>query len=125
MYSIKNEDDLENLEALASLKTQLEDLRLQDELGKQNFHEDERKVFEPVTKSIEDVSWEATKTMMETSIKDNKALEDLNDKLLEILNVRGTIAPYLLSPLSKISNPENTTQFKLVKDPSSNRVNDL
>ena len=30
-----------------------------------------------------------------------------------------------MSPLSKITNPENTTQFKLIKDSSSNRVNDL
>ena len=30
-----------------------------------------------------------------------------------------------MSPLSKITNPENTSQFKLVKDPSSNRVNGL
>ena len=30
-----------------------------------------------------------------------------------------------MSPLSKITNPENTSQFKLVKDPSSNRVDDL
>ena len=34
-------------------------------------------------------------------------------------------ASYLLSPLSKITNPENSTQFKLVKDHNSNRVNDL
>ena len=30
-----------------------------------------------------------------------------------------------MSPLSKITNPENTTQFKLVKVSKSNRVNDL
>ena len=30
-----------------------------------------------------------------------------------------------MTPLSKITNPENTSQFKLVKDSSSNRVNDL
>ena len=30
-----------------------------------------------------------------------------------------------MSPLSRITNPENSSQFKLVKDPSSNRVNDL
>ena len=30
-----------------------------------------------------------------------------------------------MSPLSKIISPENTTQFKLLKDSSSNRVNDL
>ena len=30
-----------------------------------------------------------------------------------------------MSPLSKITNPENTSQFKLVKYHNSNRVNDL
>ena len=30
-----------------------------------------------------------------------------------------------MSPLSKITNPENSTQFKLVKDHNSNRGNDL
>ena len=30
-----------------------------------------------------------------------------------------------MSPLSKFTNPENTSQFKLVKDHNSNRVNDL
>ena len=31
----------------------------------------------------------------------------------------------MTSPLSKITNPENSSYFKLVKDSSSNRVNDL
>ena len=39
------------------------------------------------------------------------------------MNDRGILASYLMSPLSKITNPENTTQFKLIKDSSSNRVN--
>ena len=30
-----------------------------------------------------------------------------------------------MSPLSKITNPENTSQFRLEKDHNSNRVNDL
>ena len=41
------------------------------------------------------------------------------------MNDRGILATYLMSPLSKISNPENASQFKLVKDSNSNRVNDL
>ena len=41
------------------------------------------------------------------------------------MNDRGILESYLMSPLSKITNPENTTQFKLIKDSSSNRVNDL
>ena len=41
------------------------------------------------------------------------------------MNDRGILATYLMSPLSKITNPEKTSQFKLVKDHNSNRVNDL
>ena len=66
-----------------------------------------------------------TKTVTETSIKNNQAIENLNNKLLEIMNDRGIIVTYLLSSLAKITNPENSTQFKLVKDHNSNRVNDL
>ena len=63
--------------------------------------------------------------MTESSRKSNQALENLNDKLLKIMNDREVLASYLMSPLPKITNPENTTQFKLVKDSNSNRVNDL
>ena len=38
---------------------------------------------------------------------------------------RGKIASCLMSLLAKITTPEHTIQFKLVKDPDSNRVNDL
>ena len=41
------------------------------------------------------------------------------------MNERGLIAFYLLSSLSKITNPEKASQYKLVKDSNSNRVNDL
>ena len=125
LYAIKNVDDLENLNELASLQDQVKAVRLQDRLGKQNFHEDMKKVFEPVTKSLENTSQDITKTITENSIKNNQAIENLNNKLLEIMNDRGIITSYLLSPLSKLTNPENTTQFKLVKDSNSNRVNDL
>ena len=84
-----------------------------------------KKVFEPVTKSIENTSQNITKTIAEKSLKNNQALENINNKLLEIMNDRGILATYLMSPLSKITNPENTSQFKLVKDHNSNRVNDL
>ena len=84
-----------------------------------------KKVFEPVTKSIENTSQNITKTIAETSLKNNQAIENLDNKLLEIMNDRGILASYLMSPLSKITNPENTSQFKLVKDHNSNRVIDL
>ena len=55
----------------------------------------------------------------------NEALNDLKSKFLKIMNDKGILASYLMSPLSKMTNPENTSQFKLVKDHNSNRVNDL
>ena len=125
LYSIKDREDLENLNELVSLQNQLKTVRLQDKLAKQNFHEDMKKLFEPVTKSPENTSQDITKTITETSIKNNQAIENVNNKLLEIMNDRGILASYLMSPLSKITNPENTSQFKLVKDSSSKRVDDL
>ena len=41
------------------------------------------------------------------------------------MNDRGIIAAFLLSILSKFTNPENTTHFKLIKDHNSKKVNDL
>ena len=125
LYSIKDREDLENLNELVSLQDQVKTVRLQDKLAKQNFHEDMKKVFEPVTKSLENTSQDITKTIAETPLKNNQAIENLNNKLLEIRNDRGIIASYLMSPLSEITNLENTSQFKLVKDHNSNKVKDL
>ena len=125
LYSIEDREDLEKLNELVSLQNQVKAVRLQDKLGKQTFHEDMKKVFEPVTKLLESTSQHLTKTITESSSKNNQAIENLNNKLLEIMNDRGILASYLIAPLSKITHPENTSQFKLVKDPSSNRVNDL
>ena len=41
------------------------------------------------------------------------------------MNDRGILASHLMSPLSKITNPENSSQVKLVKVSSSKRVNDF
>ena len=49
--------------------------------------------------------------MTEISIENNKALSNLNDELLEILNGRGKLASYFLSLLSKITNSEHIRQF--------------
>ena len=101
LYAIKNIDDLENLNELVSLESQVKAVRLQDKLGKQNFHEDMKKVFELVTKTLEKTSLDITKTMTENSIENNQALENLNNKFLEIMNDRGILASYLMSPSFK------------------------
>ena len=125
LYSNKDREDLQNLNELVSLRNQVKAVRLQDKLGKQNFQENMKKVFEPVSKSLENTSENLTKAITESSIKNNQAKENLNNKLLEIMNDRGILATYLMSLLSKITNPENSSQFNLVKDSNSNRVNDL
>ena len=88
LCSIKGREDLENLEELVSLENQVKVVKLQDKISKQNFHEDMKKVFEPVTKSIENTSQNITKTLAETSLKNNQTIENLNNKLLEIMNDR-------------------------------------
>ena len=62
---------------------------------------------------------------MLTSKENNKASEKLSNKVLEIINDTGIIVSYLLSRLSKVTNPESASQFKLVKISNSNRVNEL
>ena len=125
LYSIKDREDLENLNELVSLQDQVKTVRLQDKLGKQNFHEDMKKVIEPVAKLLENTSQDITKTITETSVKNNQTIENLDNKLLEIVNDRGILATYLMSPLSRITNPDNTSQFRFVKDHNSSRLNDL
>ena len=77
LFAINNREDLENLNELGSLQDQVKAVRLQDKLGKQNFHEDMKKVFEPITKSLENTSQDITKTITETSIKNNQAIENI------------------------------------------------
>ena len=102
-------------------KNQVKTLRLQHKSGKENFLEDMRKVFEPVNKSITDVSEDVTKTMPETCKGNKKTLANKSDKFLEKMKKRGILASYVLSPLSKNTNLEITSRYKPVKDPDSNR----
>ena len=95
-------EDLENLNELVSLQNQVQEFWLQDKLGKQNFDENTKKLFEPFTDTIKNNSEISTKTLSEASKQNNKALENLNNKLLEIMNDRGILATYFMSPLSKI-----------------------
>ena len=100
LFTIKNRDDLEKLEELDSLKNQVDKLRLQHKLGKQNFHGAMKKFCELLTDTFKNTSEDLTKTMMSSSEQNSRALEKLNDKLLEIMNDRGVIASYLMSSLT-------------------------
>ena len=82
---------MRKLEELASFEKQVEQVQLQDRLCKENIQENYDKVFEPVTDTIEDTSRDITKTMTEISIKNDKVLENLNHKFLEIINEGGIL----------------------------------
>ena len=71
-----------------------------------------KKLFEPVTKTLEKTYQDISKTVTETSKENIKAISDLNEKVLELLNEKSLIAPYLASFLVNLFKPENKTQFK-------------
>ena len=96
MFPIRNGEDLRNLNEAVSFQNQVKVVRLQDKIGE---HEDLREVFEPITKSLENTSDKITKTITEHSVNNNKAIENLNEKNLELMNDKGLIAPYLTSSL--------------------------
>ena len=125
MFPIGNVEDLQNLNEAVSLQNQVKVVRLQENLGKQNFHEDMEEVFEPLTNALKKTSENITKTITENSINNNKAIENLNEKILELMNDKGMIAPYLASSLVNLFKPENKSQFRLRKDPNSNKLNDF
>ena len=125
LFPINNREDLQKLNELALLQDQVKVVKLQDKLGNQNFHEDMKKVFEPVTRSLENTSENITKTLTENSNNNNKAIENLNEKILELMNNNGLIAPYLASSLVIVFKPENKSQFRLKKDLNSTKMNDF
>ena len=125
LYSIKDREDLQILEDLVSLKSQMKALRLQDKLGKQNFHEDIRKVYETVSNTMINTSEILTKTISGTYIINNKAIENLNEKVSELKNAKGMIAPYLASSLANLFKPENKSHIRLIKDLNSTKMKDF
>ena len=125
LYSIKNVEDLQKLDEAVSLQNQVNEVRLQDGLGAQNYHENSKKIFKPMTDAIKTTSENITKTLTENSINNNKAIENLNEKILELMNQKGLIAPYLASSLVNVFKPENKSQFRLRKDNNSTKMNDF
>ena len=123
MYPIGDVEDFHKLNELVSLENQVRAVRLQGKLGKQNFHEDVKKLFEPVTKLLEKTTQDITMTITETSIENNKAISDLNEKVLELMNEKGLIAPYLASSLVNFFKLENKSQFEFKKVLKSTKMN--
>ena len=125
LYPINNREDLRKLDEAVSLQNQVQEVRLQDKLGEQNYHEDTKKVFKPMTDTIRNTSENVIKILTENSINNNKTIENLNEKVLELMNEKGLISPYLTSSLVNLFKPENKSQFRLRKDTNSTEMNDF
>ena len=78
-----------------------------------------------MTDATKNTSETITETLTENSINNNKAIEKLNEKILELMNDKGLIAPYLASPLVKVFKCDNKSQFRLRIDPDSTKMNDF
>ena len=60
-----------------------------------------------MTHAIKNTSQDRTRTITETSIKNNKVLRNLNEKFLNLMNGKGMIAPTLASSPVNLFKPEN------------------
>ena len=125
MIPIRNVEDVQKLNEAVSLQNQVKVVRLQDILGKKKFQQDLKEVFEPITKSLENTSGNITKTFREASNKNNKAISDLNEKVLELMDEKGLLAPHLASSLVNLFKPENKSQFRLRTDVNSTKMKDF
>ena len=107
LYSIKNGDDLENLNHLVSLRSQVKALRLQDKLGKRNFEEDMKKIFEPITDTVKLTAEETIGAVKGTTKATELREEETNKAINEIKNLIKFTADFelrLLEPLSEVAN---------------------
>ena len=78
-----------------------------------------------MTDELKNTSEKITRTLAENSINNNKAIENLNEKILELMDDKGLIAPYLVSSLVEVFKKDNKSQFRLRTDPNSTKMNDF
>ena len=125
LFPIKNREDLKNLNDAVLLQNQVQEVRLQNKLGDENYREDKNKIFKPMTDELKNTSEKITRNLTENSINNNKAIENLNEKNLELMDEKGMIASYLISSLVEVFKKDNKSQFRLRKDPDSTKLNDF
>ena len=125
LYPINYREDSQKLGEAVSLQNQVKAVRLQDKLGEQNYHQNAEKLYKPLTDTIKDTSENLTQTITETYINNNKAIEKINGKFLELMKDKSLMAPYLVFPLVNLFKPEIERQFGFKKDLSSTEMNDF
>ena len=124
IYSLKNEDELKDLDELADLQSKVKKVTLVEKLGKQGFHYDVRERFEPITKTLTDTS----QKLLEETRFNAKAIENLDEsnkyvKTLKSMNKNEVIHSSLIRSLAKLLVPKNKSKFRLLDDPDSDNWN--
>ena len=80
LYPINNREGLQKLDDAVLLQNHVRAVRLQDMPGDQNYLEDAKKLFKPMTDAIKNTSENITETLTEKSNSNNKAIENLTEK---------------------------------------------
>ena len=125
LYPIDNREDLQKLDEAVSLQNRIKAVRLQDKLGEQNYHQIAEKLYKSLTDTIKGTSENLSKTITEIFINNDKAIENINEKILELMSDKDLIDPYLASSWVNLLKPENKSQFRLKKDLNSTELNDF
>ena len=125
IYSIKNKEDLKDLEKLEVIQPKVKQDRLVEKLSKQGYHYDIKELFEPITKTVRDTN----QKLLEEAKSNTKAIENLDEtndyvKSSESMNEIEIIQSNLIRLIAKLLEPENKSQFRLLEDPDSDNWNE-
>jgi len=116
---------LKDLVELGDLQSKVKKVRLVEKLGKQGFHYDIKKLFEPITKAVTD----SNQKLLEETTSNTKAIENLVEsnkyvKTLESMHKNEVIHSSLIRPIARLLVPETKSQLRLCEDPDSENWHD-
>ena len=103
----------------------VQQVRLVEKLGKEGYHYDMNELFEPITKTITDIS----QNLLGDTKSNAKVFENLDEsniyvKTLESMNENEVIHSGLSKPIAKLLVTKTKVQFRLLDDPYSDNWND-
>ena len=86
IFSIKNKDELKDLEELEHLQSKVRQVGLVEKLGEQGYHYDIKELLEPITKTVTD----SNQNLPEETKSKTKAIKNLDEtnnyvKFLELM----------------------------------------
>ena len=80
IYSVKNREDLEDIEEIADLLPTVKQERLFEKLGKEGFQYNTKELFEPITRAVTD----SNQKLLEGTKSARKAIEALDESNVHV-----------------------------------------